>query len=161
MESKVKEIFLTIGLYQGFGVSVIGIIMYRGVYFGSYDTAKQTIFTLPGMGNVFAKFCVAQVITASAGIVSYPLDTVRRRMMMQSGRVLFLFISSLMFFTLQQLIASERSSKKKAPKHSSKVHFQTPSEGSVDPLCLFSTTKSKVSLPQNFQRERENDCINT
>merc|ERR1711862_215864 len=32
------------------------------------------------------KFMVAQVITNLAGIVSYPLDTVRRRMMMQSGK---------------------------------------------------------------------------
>jgi len=29
----------------------------------------------------------AQVVTAGAGIASYPLDTVRRRLMMQSGRV--------------------------------------------------------------------------
>ena len=28
----------------------------------------------------------AQAITASAGIASYPLDTIRRRLMMQSGR---------------------------------------------------------------------------
>lgn len=27
-------------LYQGFGVSVQGIIVYRGAYFGFYDTAK-------------------------------------------------------------------------------------------------------------------------
>lgn len=74
------------GLYQGFGVSVLGIMVYRGFYFGSYDTAKQTIFILPGMNNIAVKFLVAQCITAGAGIVSYPLDTVRRRMMMQSGR---------------------------------------------------------------------------
>merc|ERR1711988_290503 len=30
-----------LALYQGFGVSVIGIIPYRGVYFGLYDTAKE------------------------------------------------------------------------------------------------------------------------
>lgn len=28
------------GLYQGFFVSVIGIMFYRGFYFGTYDTAK-------------------------------------------------------------------------------------------------------------------------
>merc|ERR1712178_542946 len=28
-----------LALYQGFGVSVLGIIPYRGVYFGLYDTA--------------------------------------------------------------------------------------------------------------------------
>jgi solute carrier family 25 (adenine nucleotide translocator) protein 4/5/6/31 len=48
-----------LGLYRGFGVSVLGIIVYRGVYFGSYDTAKGTIFKLPMMGNIVAKFCVA------------------------------------------------------------------------------------------------------
>lgn len=29
---------------------------------------------------------IAQTVTAVAGFVSYPFDTVRRRMMMQSGR---------------------------------------------------------------------------
>jgi len=29
----------------------------------------------------------AQVVTAASGVASYPLDTVRRRLMMQSGRV--------------------------------------------------------------------------
>lgn len=47
------------GLYRGFGVSVLGIMVYRGFYFGMYDTAKQTLFLLPGMGNIFAKFLVA------------------------------------------------------------------------------------------------------
>lgn len=75
------------GLYRGFGVSVAGIIFYRGVYFGAYDTAKQTLFTIPAFNNLLVKFMTAQVITASAGVVSYPLDTVRRRMMMQSGIV--------------------------------------------------------------------------
>merc|ERR1712146_459562 len=30
-----------LGLYNGFGVSVAGIIPYRGVYFGLYDTASS------------------------------------------------------------------------------------------------------------------------
>lgn len=29
---------------------------------------------------------IAQTVTAVAGLTSYPFDTVRRRMMMQSGR---------------------------------------------------------------------------
>jgi len=36
--------------------------------------------------SVFFKFLVAQVVTTLSGILSYPLDTVRRRLMMQSGR---------------------------------------------------------------------------
>ena len=31
------------GLYRGFVISCIGIVIYRGVYFGLYDTAKPLI----------------------------------------------------------------------------------------------------------------------
>lgn len=72
-------------LYQGFGVSVQGIIVYRGAYFGLYDTAKGVLFKDEKTANIFAKWAVAQTVTAAAGIASYPFDTVRRRLMMQSG----------------------------------------------------------------------------
>ncbi|KAK9788280.1 hypothetical protein WJX73_004096 [Symbiochloris irregularis] len=72
-------------LYQGFGVSVQGIIVYRGAYFGLYDTAKGVIFEDEKNANIIAKWAVAQTVTALAGIASYPFDTVRRRLMMQSG----------------------------------------------------------------------------
>lgn len=72
-------------LYQGFGVSVQGIIVYRGAYFGLYDTAKGVLFEDERKANVFAKWLVAQTVTAASGIISYPFDTVRRRLMMQSG----------------------------------------------------------------------------
>jgi len=73
------------GLYQGFGVSVLGIIAYRACYFGGYDTAKRTLLADPKT-SVLYKFLVAQVVTTISGLISYPLDTVRRRLMMQSGR---------------------------------------------------------------------------
>ena len=47
-----------------------------------FDTAKPFIKD----ANAFIKFCVALFITSAAGVVSYPFDTVRRRLMMQSGR---------------------------------------------------------------------------
>jgi len=72
------------GLYQGFGISVLGIIAYRACYFGGYDTAKRTLFTKDS--SILFKFLVAQVVTGVSGLLSYPLDTVRRRLMMQSGR---------------------------------------------------------------------------
>lgn len=31
------------GLYRGFGVSIMGISLYRGMYFGIYDTMKPII----------------------------------------------------------------------------------------------------------------------
>jgi solute carrier family 25 (mitochondrial adenine nucleotide translocator), member 4/5/6/31 len=71
-------------LYQGFGVSVQGIIVYRGAYFGLYDTATEKIFgDNHKNANVLAKWAVAQVVTSVSGIFSYPFDTVRRRLMMQ------------------------------------------------------------------------------
>jgi len=74
-----------VGLYRGFGVSVQGIIIYRAAYFGFFDTAKGM---LPDPKNTpfLVSWAIAQCVTTVAGIVSYPFDTVRRRMMMQSGR---------------------------------------------------------------------------
>jgi solute carrier family 25 (adenine nucleotide translocator) protein 4/5/6/31 len=72
------------GLYQGFGVSVLGIIAYRACYFGGYDTLKRVLFA-DGKSSILFKFLIAQFVTALSGLVSYPLDTVRRRLMMQSG----------------------------------------------------------------------------
>jgi len=74
-----------VGLYRGFGVSVQGIIIYRASYFGFFDTAKGM---LPDPKNtpLVITWAIAQTVTTFAGIISYPLDTVRRRMMMQSGR---------------------------------------------------------------------------
>lgn len=63
----------------------LGIIIYRAAYFGFYDTARGM---LPDPKNtpLYISWAIAQVVTTVAGIVSYPFDTVRRRMMMQSGR---------------------------------------------------------------------------
>merc|ERR1711966_111410 len=72
-----------LALYQGFGVSVQGIVVYRGAYFGLYDTAKGALLTKDS--PFVAKFLVAQVVTNVAGIMSSPFDTIRRRLMMTSG----------------------------------------------------------------------------
>ncbi|WFC99439.1 hypothetical protein MYAM1_002183 [Malassezia yamatoensis] len=73
------------GLYRGFIPSVVGIIVYRGLYFGLYDSLKPVV--LPGelSKNFLASFALGWVVTTSAGLASYPLDTIRRRMMMTSG----------------------------------------------------------------------------
>lgn len=36
-----------IGLYRGFGVSILGITLYRGMYFGIYDTMKPIVLVGP------------------------------------------------------------------------------------------------------------------
>jgi solute carrier family 25 (mitochondrial adenine nucleotide translocator), member 4/5/6/31 len=76
------------GLYNGFGVSVIGIIPYRGVYFGLYDSLreKNPWKSDKGVLGFVTKFAVAQFTAIMAGYASYPFDTVRRRLQMQSEK---------------------------------------------------------------------------
>ncbi|KAL7204371.1 hypothetical protein ACSBR2_017448 [Camellia fascicularis] len=73
------------GLYRGFNISCVGIIVYRGLYFGMYDSLKPVVLTGQLQDNFFASFALGWVITNGAGLASYPIDTVRRRMMMTSG----------------------------------------------------------------------------
>ncbi|KAG2189286.1 hypothetical protein INT44_004428 [Umbelopsis vinacea] len=82
------------GLYRGFNISCVGIIVYRGLYFGMYDSLKPA---LPAQykDNFLVNFALGWAVTTGAGLVawltfcpflaSYPIDTVRRRMMMTSG----------------------------------------------------------------------------
>lgn len=76
-----------LGLYRGFGPSVLGIVVYRGLYFGMYDSIKPVLLVGPLEGNFLASFLLGWTVTTGAGIASYPLDTIRRRMMMTSGEV--------------------------------------------------------------------------
>ena len=73
------------GLYRGFVPSVVGIVVYRGLYFGMYDSLKPVLLTGNLEGNFLASFLLGWVVTTGSGLASYPLDTIRRRMMMTSG----------------------------------------------------------------------------
>jgi len=73
------------GLYRGFVPSVVGIIVYRGLYFGVYDSLKPVVLVGPLEGSFLASFGLGWGVTVGAGLASYPLDTIRRRMMMTSG----------------------------------------------------------------------------
>jgi solute carrier family 25 (adenine nucleotide translocator) protein 4/5/6/31 len=75
-------------LYGGFGVSVVGIIPFRGTYFGVNDTLaemnpyqKRSDFV-----GLASKFAQAQTAALCAAYVSYPFDTIRRRLQMQSEK---------------------------------------------------------------------------
>ena len=76
-----------LGLYRGFGPSVLGIVVYRGLYFGMYDSIKPVLLVGPLEGSFIASFLLGWTVTTGAGVASYPLDTIRRRMMMTSGEV--------------------------------------------------------------------------
>ncbi|KAI9330056.1 mitochondrial carrier domain-containing protein [Obelidium mucronatum] len=77
-----------LGLYQGFGISVAGIIPYRGVQFGLNDTIKglnpwdkETTFI-----GIASKWAGAQFSVIMSGYVTYPFDTVRRRLQMEAEK---------------------------------------------------------------------------
>lgn len=72
------------GLYRGFVISCVGIVIYRGLYFGIYDSVKP-LLPAEYKGNIAANFLLGWGVTVGSGLASYPIDTIRRRMMMTSG----------------------------------------------------------------------------
>jgi len=77
-----------LALYTGFGVSVVGIVGYRGLQLGCFDTITglNPYKEDKGLMGAFSTFVAAQTaITIGAG-ATYPFDTVRRRLQMQSEK---------------------------------------------------------------------------
>ena len=75
-------------LYTGFGVSVVGIVGYRGLQLGTFDTITglNPWKKDKGIMGAVTTFAAAQTaITIGAG-ATYPFDTVRRRLQMQSEK---------------------------------------------------------------------------
>ena len=72
------------GIYRGLPASLQGIIVHREIYFVAFDTMKERMCNGPEV-PLWKCYRGAQAVSTSAGLISYPLDTVRRRMMMQSG----------------------------------------------------------------------------
>jgi solute carrier family 25 (adenine nucleotide translocator) protein 4/5/6/31 len=75
-------------LYNGIGPSTIGIVVYRGTQFGLQDTIKafnpyQKDFTAIGL---VSKFIVAQIAVSISGVVSYPFDTMQRRLQIEASK---------------------------------------------------------------------------
>lgn len=83
------------GMYRGFVPSVVGIVVYRGLYFGLYDSLSaflsvrvilvvdlgvlaEPILLVGAFQNSFlASFGLGWGVTITAGLASYPLDTIR------------------------------------------------------------------------------------
>lgn len=116
------------GFYQGYGIAVFGVIVYRALHLGGYDALKKEIVfqqqniydtsstrskllcTIFGISSspiqsstshhisisqssslrdsslTFSqRFMAAQIVSIVAGTICYPIDSVRRRLMMQAG----------------------------------------------------------------------------
>ena len=70
------------GLYRGFGLSCMGAMVYRGFYFGFYDSVKPYLSPNFKKIDIFAKLVLALVATSGAHLASFPLETIRRRKIM-------------------------------------------------------------------------------
>ncbi|MCO5547095.1 hypothetical protein L7F22_000537 [Adiantum nelumboides] len=82
------------GLYRGLPASIQGMVVHRSVYFGGFDTAKDVMLKESSSIPIWKRWIAAQAVTTSAGLISYPLDTVRRRMMMQAGLERRMYVST-------------------------------------------------------------------
>ena len=72
------------GLYNGLGVSIPSAFIFRGLHFGLFDIAKGSCTDYQQRHLLF-KFLVAQVVSTTSELVTYPFDTIRRTLMMNSA----------------------------------------------------------------------------
>jgi len=78
-------------IYNGFVMTLIGNTIYRGIYFGLYDTIKYQ----GKESNFWKNWFISFLTTGFGGFASYPFDTVRRRMMAQSGKEIKDYINTI------------------------------------------------------------------
>jgi solute carrier family 25 (adenine nucleotide translocator) protein 4/5/6/31 len=76
------------GLYNGFGASVGGVVVYRGLQMGMMDTIMglNPYQKDKGMMGLVSCFLAAQTAGVLARPFNYPFDTVRRRLQMESEK---------------------------------------------------------------------------
>eukprot|EP00585_Thalassiosira_rotula_P003537 CAMPEP_0196147558 /NCGR_PEP_ID=MMETSP0910-20130528/25684_1 /TAXON_ID=49265 /ORGANISM="Thalassiosira rotula, Strain GSO102" /LENGTH=415 /DNA_ID=CAMNT_0041410005 /DNA_START=70 /DNA_END=1317 /DNA_ORIENTATION=+ len=133
------------GLYQGYGIALMGVVLYRALHLGGYDAVKTEILhrrghqmapgdfhitndktRISGQNNLLSgggsrdsksisssgltmgeRFLAAQIVSIFAGTACYPIDSIRRRLMMQAGlpREERLYMNS--FDCFRRVIATE------------------------------------------------------
>ena len=104
-------------------------------------------------GSFLASFLLGWCVTTGAGIASYPLDTIRRRMMMTSGSTTHyksMFdagsqVCCLILFIVHGLICPLRSSPRRAQSRCSRVLVPTSFVESLVLVCCRSMTSFKKS----------------
>ena len=66
-------------------MALIGMFLSRGLTLGSYDFVKKFMLKDPNNTPLWKRFMVANLVTQSVNLMLYPLDTIGRTLMMQSG----------------------------------------------------------------------------
>lgn len=75
-----------LGLYRGFLPSLQFIFLYRSAYYGLFDVLKELHVNKNDDLSFVNAFIIGQIAAFVASMVSYPLDTVRRRLTMDAGK---------------------------------------------------------------------------
>lgn len=70
------------GVYAGFIMTLIGGSLYRSLYFGLYDSIK-IYYDIEKSKIIF--YLISVLTTGTAGILTLPFDTIRRRLIVQTG----------------------------------------------------------------------------
>ena len=87
------------GIYSGYGASVSGVFIFRALYLGGYDITKD-LYKLDAPGTThFERYLAAQSVTTVVGTLCYPIDTIKRRMMMQGGDGILVYNNALHCFS--------------------------------------------------------------
>ena len=87
------------GIYSGYSASVTGVFVFRALYLGGYDVVKDLYRLDSPSATYFQKYIAAQSVTTLVGTLCYPIDTVKRRMMMQGDKAVALYKSGWHCFT--------------------------------------------------------------
>ncbi|KAF0852743.1 mitochondrial solute carrier family 25 (mitochondrial adenine nucleotide translocator) member 4/5/6/31 [Andalucia godoyi] len=68
-------------LYRGFCMAAVNVAVYRGLYFGAYDSIAPLMHREPQTLSSFliGSFLLGWTVASTAGLVSYPFITVRHR----------------------------------------------------------------------------------
>ena len=83
----VRKMYLRGGarsFYTAFQYSLFSAGLYRGFYFGLYQTAMKAAD--PKEGKIWYSLVFAQLSTNLAGFIVYPIDTVRRNLVVQAAK---------------------------------------------------------------------------
>lgn len=72
------------GVYKGLSTALCGVFMYKALSLGIYDYLKSTSLSDPKT-SFMKKFIVANVVTQCTNVLLYPLDTIGRQLMVNSG----------------------------------------------------------------------------
>jgi solute carrier family 25 (adenine nucleotide translocator) protein 4/5/6/31 len=73
-----KKMLIIAGSYKSFAIPCVSVAIFRGIYFGLFDSAKP-LLPLYYKNSFFVNFLLGWVVTVSANLVSYPINIIWRK----------------------------------------------------------------------------------